>query len=282
MNITAKLFQIIFQIPFFRKRYYGFYKRIFKPFGLFEGQSALTRFDKTMKMKVDLEEWIQQQIYFLGTWDEQGIKFLKNHLKSGDVFFDIGANIGCYSLVASKLVGSEGKVHSFEPVSEVYNRLLFNIELNQLKNITVNRKAVFETSETLEFFVSSKENKGMSSIFHHDTESGEIQKVEAITIDEYIEKTDIQRIDMIKIDIEGAELFALKGMKTTLRKFKPVIIMELSDNVLQNSPVEKKEILNLMKELNYEIKGISKQGFLVDISEASTGYTNFAFCKIND
>jgi FkbM family methyltransferase len=277
--LIALVFKILFKIPFFRKRYFGFYKKLFKPRNLFRGLTSICRFDTNLKIKADLDEWIQQHIYFLGTWDERGIKFLKNNLKKADVFFDIGANIGAYSLVASKIVGTDGQVHSFEPVSEVFERFQYNIKLNGLINITANRNAVYQSSEVLDLFVSSKENAGMSSIFHHDTESGIIEKVQAITIDGYVEKMNIQRIDMIKIDIEGAELFALKGMKNTLSRFRPVIIMEFSEEVMKNSSVEAKDVLDLLKSLNYMMKRIYKCGNTGNITESKSDYTNFVFCQ---
>ena len=278
MKLAAIFFKILFRIPFFRKRYFGFYKRIFKPFRLFRRQTAICRYDSDLKINADLEEWIQQHIYFFGTWDEPGSRFLKSQLKPGDVFLDIGANIGSYSMVASKIVGLQGEVHAFEPVARVFSKLMQNIELNKLINISANRNAVYETSGTLELYVSSKENEGMSSIFHHDTESGEVERVEAITIDEYIEKKNLKRVDMIKIDIEGAEWFALRGMQNTINLFKPLILMEVSDDVMLNGPFKGKDIFDLMKSMNYTMKGIDREGRLVELTGISTDYTNFAFC----
>jgi FkbM family methyltransferase len=279
MNITANLFKILFKIPFFQKRYFGFYQRIFKPYRLFKGKSSICKFDGNLKIKADLEEWIQQQIYFFGIWDEQGIKFLKNSLKEGDVFFDIGANIGCYSLVAAKQTGPKGEVHSFEPVSKVFYKLQNNVSLNGFQNIKLNQNAVFEKSGILELFVSSNENGGMSSMFHHDTESGQIEKANAITIDEYVNTLNIQKIDFIKIDIEGAEIFALKGMKNTLRRFKPIILMELSDDILNTAQVDENEILSLLSDLNYEMRGIDQNGNLLLETERHENYSNYAFCQ---
>jgi len=279
MNIIAFLFKLLFKIPFFRKRYFGFYKKIFKPYRLFKGKSNICSFDENLKIKADLEEWIQQQIYFFGIWDEQGVKFLKNHLKDGDVFFDIGANIGCYSLIAAKQTGSKGEVHSFEPVTKVFEKLQSNVLLNGFRNIKLNQNAVFEKSGVLELFVSSNENAGMSSMFHHDTESGQTEKAIAITIDEYVERMKITKIDFIKIDIEGAELFALKGMRNTLRRFSPIILMELSDDILNSTFIKEHEILNLLMELNYEKWGIDENGNLFLDTERLQNYSNYAFCK---
>jgi FkbM family methyltransferase len=277
MNITAKLFKILFIIPFFRKRYFGFYKRIFKPYRLFDGQTILCRYDKSLRIKADLDEWIQQHIYFLGTWDGRGIRFLKKNLEENNVFFDIGANIGAYSLVAARIVGPGGQIHSFEPVSKVYDRFEENIKLNHLSNIFANQNAVYQTSEVLELFVSAKENAGMSSIFHHDTESGKIEKVQAITIDDYVEKNKIQRIDMVKIDIEGAEIFALNGMRNSISRFRPVILVELNEGVFLNNTDKEQEVILFMKSLNYEIKRIYNCGNTGDIEGSKSAYTNFAF-----
>ncbi len=277
MQVFASFFKFLFRIPFFRKRYFGFYKKIFKPYKLFKGQSVNCRYDKDLVIKADLDEWIQQQVYFFGSWDEPGTKFLKNNLGNGDVFLDIGANVGCYSLIASKIVGPEGQVHSFEPVLNVFERLQLNIQLNQLKNIIANRVAVFEKPGTLELFVSAKENAGMSSIFHHDTESGNIEQVESITIDGYVEKMNIEKIDMIKIDIEGAELFALKGMRKTLLRFHPVIIMELSEEIIQSNLAGKDEVVELLLSLNYTKNRIDSNGNVSEFMSMGSEYSNFAF-----
>ena len=278
LNPTGKLFKLLFKIPFLKKRHFGFYKRVFKPLALFKRQTAICRYGKEMKVKVNIDEWIQQQIYFFGSWDEPGTNFIKNHLKKEDIFIDIGANIGSYSLIASELVGEGGSVHAFEPIAGVYERLLFNIELNNLKNIVVNKKAIYEKSGTLNFYVSANENLGMSSIFHHDTESGKTETVEGISLDEYIFSTGINRVDMIKIDIEGAELFALKGMIKVLSVFKPLILMEVSDELSLKSHVKSMDIIDFMKGLNYTMNGLSVEGFPVDFKDNRRGnYTNCVF-----
>ncbi len=281
MHFKAKFFKILFIFPFFRKRYFGFYKKLFKPRKLFQGQSTVCRFDSSLKINVDMDEWIQQHIYFFGSWDERGTNFLKLNLNPGDVFFDVGANIGCFSLIASKIVGTEGKVHSFEPVTRVYEKLLANIQLNGLKNITAKRKAVFESSGTLELFVSSNENVGMSSIFHHDTESGQVEIAESISLDEYVQKEGITEIKMIKIDIEGAEIFALRGMKQILKELKPVLIIEISKDVFQNTKMEGNEVLEFMQSMRYEIRKIYKCGHTGPVSETKSEYTNYAFFPID-
>ncbi len=281
MNLLARLFKFLFRFPLIRKRYFGFYTKIFKPLSLFKGQTSICRYDIDLKIKVNLDDWIQQHIYFFGIWDEPGTEFLKNNLKKDDIFIDIGANIGSYSLIASNLVGENGKVYAFEPVAGVFDSLLFNIKLNHLNNIVVIKKAILDTTGTINLFISKAENLGMSGIFHHDNENGKIETVETISLDEYISDSGIERIDMIKIDIEGAELFALKGMKRTIDKFKPVILMEISEEILHKNQLKSSEIIDFMKENSYSQKRLTEKGIPVEISDDnSNSYTNNIFIPV--
>lgn len=276
--MLAKLFRNLFKIAFFRKKYYGFYIKIFRPLGLFRNQVAIRPYGAGLKIKLHLDEWIQQQIYFMGAFDQKGINFLKHHLKPGDVFIDIGANIGCYTLVASQLTTPTGKVIAFEAIRHVYEQLQHNINLNHLSNVTAEHQAVYEKADELKFFVSSRENMGMSSIFRHDTESGETEITKAVALDDYISNRGIKRIDLIKIDIEGAELFALRGMRKTLSTMRPVLMMELSDDVLPGTPVSKEEILGMLSEHGYYPMALNEDGIPVPTpTDPKTKYHNFVF-----
>ena len=280
MKIIAFIFKFLFKFPFFRRRYHGFYKHVFKPYKLFKGQTSVCKYHKELKLKVNLDEWIQQQVYFFGVWDEPGSNFLKKHVKEGDIFIDIGANIGCYTLLAAKLVGQKGKVIAFEPVSNVFERLKYNVELNNAKNIELNCKAVYSGSGTINLFLACSDNLGMASVFHHDAENGITEKVETVSMDNYILTTKLNRVDFIKIDVEGAELFVLRGMKMVLETLRPVIIMEISGEVIKCSGIIEDELLTFIKNLNYIPKGIDKEGNAVEM-EKNQAYTNFVFFPDN-
>ena len=279
MNILPGIFKFVFRFKFLQKYYFGFYKRLFKPFQLFKGKSAVCKYDKNLKMKVDIDEWIQQHVYFFGMYDISGINFIKSILKKDDIFIDIGANVGCFSLIASELVGENGSVHAFEPVKYVADRLEYNLSLNNIENVSIVRKAVFDKVTTLDLFVSSQENLGMSSILRHDTESGESEKVSAIDLDSYISDEKINKVKLIKIDIEGAEIFALEGMKESLKKFKPHLLIEVSNQVLKHE-TDRNKIFDLMKDLEYKRYGIDEEGSLVDINANEDSFTNFVFTQI--
>lgn len=104
MKLLAIVFKFILKIKPLRKHYFGIYKKFILPKKIFSKTNFITKYDTTLKIKVNLSDWIQQQIFFLDYSDINGISFLKKTLKKDNVFIDIGANIGAYTLIASKLV----------------------------------------------------------------------------------------------------------------------------------------------------------------------------------
>ncbi|MCK5137786.1 MAG: FkbM family methyltransferase [Bacteroidales bacterium] len=251
MYIVAWIIKVLFHFKFIQKHYFGFYRRIFKPLNLFKGVSATCRYNGTFKMKVDLDDWIQQNVFFIGVYDPIHIRFLKKYLKEGDIFIDIGANVGCFTLVGSAAVGENGHVFAFEPIKIVADRLDHNILINRLENVTVVRKAVFNEDTNLEFYFAKQENLGMSSIHRHDTESGMTQEIPAITLDHYLMDKEVTGIKLIKIDIEGAEIYALEGMKNTISIYKPAFIVEVSAQVL-GSESDRDKVFDFFDAMEYQ------------------------------
>ncbi len=262
--MIALFFKYLFQIPFFKKHYFGFYKHVFLKYPFFKNQTKEITYDANLKMKLYLEDFIQQQIYFLGYYDKPSIQFLKNNLKEGDVYIDVGANVGAFALVACSHVGVQGKVIAFEPVSHVYEQLKYHLQLNHLSQMTIEKLALFNENTQLNLILSSNENLGMSSVFKHDAINGKTEMVNAVRGDDYFSQKNFSKIDFIKMDIEGAELFALQGLEETLKKYKPILLLELSEPVLANAGVKKEEIITFLNKMKYEMKGIDNAGNIVE------------------
>ncbi len=231
-------------------------------------------------MKVDLDDWIQQNIFFLGVYDPANIGFLKQYLNTGDIFIDIGANVGCFTMAGSAAVGINGKVFAFEPIEILADRLEYNLSLNRLENVTVVRKAVYSEVTSLEFYMAKQENLGMSSINRHDMESGIIQEIPAITLDYFLSDKDIPGIKLIKIDIEGAEIFALEGMRNTIIKHKPAFMVEVSAQVIK-SESDRAMVFDFFNEMRYQKYILDQTIELVPPAESRlNGYTNFFFLPL--
>jgi FkbM family methyltransferase len=274
----ARILKRLFTCRFFRKRYYGIICHIIQPLNLFRGVTQVTDYDKDLKIKLDLDEWIQQQIYFLGYFDPTGIRFIRNQLYEGEIFIDIGANVGAYSLIASRLVGKSGKVIAFEPASKSFLRLLKNISLNGITNIITERLAVIDRSTQTDLYISGSQNLGMSSIYHHDCETGITEKVEAISLDDYVEKKGISKISLIKIDIEGAEFLALKGMKKVLINMRPKVLVEIKKETLANAGFSEKDVLELFEKAGYSRLIIDDRGNISgDLNRQAKDYYNYVF-----
>lgn len=246
----AGSFRLLFLLPFFKKRYYGIQQHIIHRFRLFRGIQKTIRLRSGIRINADLDDWIGQQLYFLGEYEGEEMKLMGKILRKGGVFIDIGANIGLFSLHAARAVGKEGRVIAFEPVSKNHSAFLQNISLNGFSHITVEKLAVSNMTEPVQIAWDEKElNMGMASAYLKSFSQSET--VFAVTLDSYVKNHDISRVDLIKLDIEGGEFPALEGMEETLKKFRPPIIIEIKENVLNLTPYTKKEILDLLTERGY-------------------------------
>ncbi len=172
---------------------------------------------------IDTDHPITDSIMETGEWESKTTKFIKDNLRSGQVFVDIGASVGYYTLLTASLVGSSGKVYSFEPLQKNINILLRNIFDNGFKNIIVFPFALIDSSE-LKIKLFSNGVAGQGSLVDEKSRVG--IEVNSIIFDELNKKERIVP-DMIKIDVEGAQLQVLKGMKEILEtKRELTIIME--------------------------------------------------------
>ena len=182
--------------------------------------------------------------YFCGTITGQHederrvVRLLRQLVRNGDVFFDLGANFGFYSCYVLPLCGMSGAVHAFEANPGLIPHLRRSIDLNRgYGNINLNPVAVGSDSGTY-LPLYGTDRIGCSSLYPHEwLDRDSTIEVPVVTIDEYIREKRIKRLDVMKIDIEGAELDALHGMEETFRTCPPrAIICELTVLPEESSP----------------------------------------------
>jgi len=222
--------------------------------------------------------------YFLGTItgqheDERSVaQCLRRLVREGDVFFDLGANFGFYSLYVAPLCGKSGAIHAFEANPYLIKHLSCSAELNSgCGNILVNARAVGkESGKDLPLY--DPEWFGCSSLYAHEwLNQGSKVMVPLVTIDEYVRQNRIERIDVMKIDIEGAELDAFQGMEETFRVCPPkAIICELTLLPDENDPLRQsagvlrrassaadpRKLSGFLEQKGYELWGIADDGRL--------------------
>ncbi len=221
------LFKVFFKIPFLKGTYFGFHKRFFKPYDLFDGIIKTVSF-QNVKFELHIEDWIQQNIYFLGAYESAELNLLKRHLSEDSVFVDIGANFGLYSLVASQKITNSGKIICFEPFPKNYAALKKNISLNSKSYIISENIALGDKKDELSLYYQPNE-KNLGMVSANFMENSKTIEVDVMSFDEYVNENGVDKIDFIKIDVEGFENQVITGMKKTLELFSPMILIEIFD-----------------------------------------------------
>lgn len=143
--------------------------------------------------------------------------------EAGNVFVDVGAYIGPFSILAARAVGPRGTVVAMEPDGANRRQLERNLALNEIANCTVIPCAAWSRSGRIGW------RKGEEPVWHGVEENQVSQTVEAVKLDEFVSERSLDRVDWIKMDIEGGEIEALKGAENTLKKFRPNLFIEIHE-----------------------------------------------------
>lgn len=206
-----------------------------------------------IKINLYLDSKLSEILVFK-PFEKEEQSFLSFFLKKGGIFVDIGSNIGLYSLIASKIVGEEGKVYSFEPTPEIFNRLKENIKANRIRNIYPYEIALSNKSGTQPFLISRDGYDAWNS-FGKPSEGREFDKilVETTTLDEFIEHSGIEKIDLVKLDVEGWEVNVLHGgIKYFSSSQAAAILVEFTDINQRNAGYSSRELYFSMLKLGYQ------------------------------
>lgn len=177
-------------------------------------------------------------VYFNMIEKEQTEAFTDT-LSDGQVLFDIGANVGYYTLLGSRLVGLCGKVIAVEPVVRNLAYLYQHIVLNKANNVSIVTAACSDTVSLAMFSLEQNHAMGYLAYNHGERNEGkkELFLVPTVTIDAMVQQMEISP-DVIKVDVEGAELSVLKGAQTTLREIRPRVFLSTHSEVLRSDCLE--------------------------------------------
>lgn len=196
----------------------------------------------------------QNPDYILGSSELPVQRAFARYLRRGGVFYDVGANVGFFSLLAARFVGREGSVYCFEPVTENAATIRRNAELNSMKNISIFDVAVGCASGVSELHLSKWDGGASLSGSEAPTPKPvEVRSVPVVALDEIVSAKELRAPTLVKIDVEGAELGVIRGMLETISKFKPVVIYEVDDG--NRASFERRwEVLDqLVKGLGYDV-----------------------------
>ena len=183
--------------------------------------------------------------------EESEVEVIMQLLPKKGNFIDIGANIGWHSLIISKNI-KRIKVYAFEPIKKTYKFLIQNIKLNSIKNIFPYNFGFFNKNKKILFY-TYKEGSGNSSIKNLSKRKSVICQTAHVKIfDDFINRNKL-KVDFIKCDVEGAELFVFLGAKKTLHKYKPIVFCEMLRKWSKKFNYHPDEIILLFKKFGMNV-----------------------------
>lgn len=183
-------------------------------------------------------------------------------IENGDVILDIGANIGLFSIIGSEIVGDTGKIYAFEPSPKTFAALNENLTLNNCNNVVSSTLALSNSNgrADLIFPEEGRVNHEQGDLFTHLSYSEEGMgndlsgNVQTCTIDSFMETHGVSRIDLIKIDIEGAEKLCFEGARELFSsENKPIIIFELFEPFCARFGTTSFQVLKYLDQFGYEL-----------------------------
>jgi FkbM family methyltransferase len=222
------------------------------------------------RVAVDMTYPVEREM-FVNWYEPDAVALIDSLVGDGDVCLDIGANVGALTIAIARRVGPTGHVYAFEPGTVTYPRLVRNLEMNPSigRRVVPLRLGVSDQPGTL-YWNEEAHNRGNATLYES---SG--TPVPVVTIDGHFAGQPLQRLDFVKIDVEGMEYEVLSGARRTLLAHRPVIYLETLPHFasIRGFPVRER-IEELLRELGYALYGVREQGRLTAVTASNmSAYT---------
>ena len=241
--------------------------RVLRPYIAFRDLTFEAQTRTGVRLVLNTSDTIQRHIYYFGLWEPVITAYMRQQLRPGDTFVDVGANIGYHSLLASQLVGATGSVYSIEASPSIFAGLRRNIAKNDARNITPIHAAVYCETAELPIYLHAKDNLGASTIIS-DVANRRVASVEAIVraakLQDLLPLETISRARLIKIDVEGAEWPVLRGMAAILPALsaRTEIVVEIEPESLREQSTSVEEFISVFERGGFQPYTLN--GSLVD------------------
>jgi len=194
-------------------------------------------------------------------------KYCRQYIDKNKDFIDAGANVGFYTILASKMLNKNRRIIAIEPSNNAYKKLKLNISINNLSNniyivkkVAINKEAIV----SLKTINNKEEYSTLGNKMKHKAilnESFKVEKVPSTTVDKIVDQYQLQP-GFIKIDVEGAEYLLLKGAKKTLLKYSPIILIEINEKLLNQNKSSTKKIKSFLEKNNYHFFNPLQSGLI--------------------
>jgi len=203
---------------------------------------------------------LSRVLFLTGNFEPNELTWINQVLTEGMVVIDIGAHIGMYTMTASKLVGESGLVVALEPSTREFQRLTFHVTLNDLRNVRCLQIAASNTSAEATLKIASEWNSGHNTFGEFFNEAVEMVREERVptqTVDALVAGQRLERVDFIKIDVEGHELQVLAGAVDTIMRFRPRILIEVFEETLRRQGACVEAVLGFLTAHGYVLNEFS-------------------------
>lgn len=226
-------------------------------------------------MLLDVDDMAQIPLYY-NIYEWRDTPTIISLAQDTTTIVDIGGNIGQMAMLFAQYAK---KVYTFEPIPATANRLEQNIGLNGLnEKVILSRVALTNYKGKIKFGLPPKSNRGTGSTVITEQSKNNTIEVESVTLDEFIERNNITDVDLIKMDIEGAELFALRGMTKLLSTSnKPILILEMTLVMMKQAGYGADELIDFLKGFGYICHEFTKNGLKRSLSEVHPQSENYCF-----
>lgn len=228
----------------------------------------------------DAEDLVERHILLQGYFEFYESMLVRSMLKQGGTFIDVGANVGWHSMLAAKRVGAEGRVLAFEPVSSTYSRLLENVHVNEFENVTAIQAGLSSEKGEAEIFQPESANAGGNSLYTASQNDHAIETVNLVKGDDVLEEHDVVNVDLCKIDIEGAELRAIEGLRRSLTKgMIRNLIIEANPEALARSGGSVQDLTAVLRSFGFVLSEVRNPRKEIDAKQAAVTGGNL-ICRL--
>ena len=255
--LLAPLLKRILRRPFFRGQD-RLFNYLFQRQQLKNGTVRVKPLIGNFNIDCDTNTWIGAKVVYAGDYEPQLKSVFKSYINAGDYVLDIGANIGFHTLYFSELATASGRVFAFEPVLYNFNALKQNLELNLTKNVEIYNIALSNKNEQLKISADANStNPGSFNLFDQNGETN----ISCRIGDEVINV--LERVDFIKIDVEGYEAFVIDGLINIIKKYQPKIVFEFDHNYHIKTGLPTVFIFDLLSKIGYRFYSITQRGLIL-------------------
>lgn len=210
-----------------------------------------------VRWSLDISEGIDLAIYLAGSFEKGTLRSIHRALKPGMTVLDIGANIGAHCLPMAKRVGSSGRVIAIEPTDFAFSKLEANLALNPslASSVTLKKMILLDptTPKPEHLYSSWSLTPGGEKHPKHVGTLHSSAAAEGVTLDQLVEAQGLDRLDFIKLDVDGFECKVLRGATQTLKKFKPPMMIELCSYGLEEHGDSMDELLRILSSHGYQL-----------------------------